>query len=230
MHVVGAIRCSRSTRENFVARATPWSFDHVTLEGARGADRPAHGAGAVPAGPLPPVAAPVVELDDLVRFAEHPVAPVPARPPRRPARRRRGGGRRRAAGRARPPRAVARRPAAARGAAARRATRRRASPPSAPAARCRRTALADELLERLRPTVETIAGTRSRSGGGDGAPVDVGVALPDGRALNGAVPGVTGDAAARRRALARVSPRSRIAAWVRLLALTVAHPERRGRR
>jgi exodeoxyribonuclease V gamma subunit len=83
--------------------------------------------------------------------------------------------------------------------------------------------LADELLERLRPTVETIARHALSLRREEARTVDVRVALPDGRALNGAVPGVTGDRLLTA-AFARVSPRSRIAAWVRLLALAVAHP------
>ena len=51
------------------------------------------------------------------------------------------------------------------------------------------------------------------------------VALPDGRTLSGTVPGVGGDVL-RTVTYSRVSPRHRLAAWVRLLALTAAHPER----
>ena len=52
----------------------PWSFDRVTLEGARALAGDARRARAVPApAPLPPREPGPVELDDLVRFVEHPV-------------------------------------------------------------------------------------------------------------------------------------------------------------
>ncbi len=50
-----------------------WAFDRVTLEGARAMAAPRQEPGPFLAGPLPEVTAPLVELDDLVRFAEHPV-------------------------------------------------------------------------------------------------------------------------------------------------------------
>jgi exodeoxyribonuclease V gamma subunit len=56
--------------------------------------------------------------------------------------------------------------------------------------------------------------------------VDVKVALPDGRTLRGTVPGVADDTLLTV-TYSRVNPRHRIAAWVRLLALTAAHPGRR---
>jgi len=55
--------------------------------------------------------------------------------------------------------------------------------------------------------------------------LDVKVALPDGRTLCGTVPDVSGDVL-RTVTFSRVGPRQRLAAWVRLLALTAAHPER----
>ena len=72
---------------------------------------------AVPRRPLPHEPEPVIELDQLVRFVQHPAAGVPASAARRRrqrARRRRG---RRIVGRARRARALERRRAAARGAA-----------------------------------------------------------------------------------------------------------------
>lgn len=55
--------------------------------------------------------------------------------------------------------------------------------------------------------------------------VDVAVMLPDGRSLRGTVPGVSGDVL-RNVTYSRVAAKHRLAAWVRLLALTAAHPGR----
>jgi exodeoxyribonuclease V gamma subunit len=59
----------------------------------------------------------------------------------------------------------------------------------------------------------------------DTTSVDVKVALRDGRTLRGTVPGVAGGTLLTV-TYSRVNPRHRIAAWVRLLALTTAHPAR----
>ena len=62
---------------------------------------------------------------------------------------------------------------------------------------------------------------------GDDAPgsLDVHLALPDGRTLAGTVTGVCGDTV-RAISYSRVRPRDRLRAWVRLLALSAARPER----
>jgi len=62
---------------------------------------------------------------------------------------------------------------------------------------------------------------------GDEAPgsLDVNLALGDGRTLAGTVTGVCGDTL-RAISYSRVRPRDRLRAWVRLLALTAARPER----
>src|SRR5829696_2025599 len=58
--------------DNFAA-PTPWSFDRVTLEGAEALTGPrADPAPFLPA-LLPPLASPVVELENLVRFVQQPV-------------------------------------------------------------------------------------------------------------------------------------------------------------
>jgi exodeoxyribonuclease V gamma subunit len=63
----------RNFESGRLAGDEPWSFDHVTLAGAR-ALRSGRRAGAVPLGPLPArEGARVLELDDLVRFVQHPV-------------------------------------------------------------------------------------------------------------------------------------------------------------
>jgi exodeoxyribonuclease V gamma subunit len=55
--------------------------------------------------------------------------------------------------------------------------------------------------------------------------VDVRLALPDGRLLTGTVPGVRGDLLLMT-TYSRLAPKHRLAAWVRLLALTAADPAR----
>jgi exodeoxyribonuclease V gamma subunit len=54
--------------------------------------------------------------------------------------------------------------------------------------------------------------------------VAVRLALPDGRALTGTVAGVRGDAV-QVTTFSKVGPKHRLAAWVRVLALTAARPE-----
>ncbi len=82
--------------------------------------------------------------------------------------------------------------------------------------------LGEPVIRTVLPTVEDIVkhvpATSTTS-------VDVKVALPDGRTLRGTVPGVAGDTLLTV-TYSRVNPRHRIAAWVRLLALTAAHPGR----
>jgi len=78
------------------------------------------------------------------------------------------------------------------------------------------------VIERVLPTVEDIV---ARLPAGDPRSIDVRVRLRDGRLLTGTVAGVCGDAL-RTVTYSRVNPRHRLAAWVRLLTLTAAHPGR----
>ena len=55
--------------------------------------------------------------------------------------------------------------------------------------------------------------------------LDVRLELADGRLLSGMVPGVRGEIL-RTATYSRVSPKQRLAGWVRLLCLSAAHPER----
>ena len=66
---------------------------------------------------------------------------------------------------------------------------------------------------------------RSSTGCPPPASIDVRIALSDGRSLTGTVPGVHGDLLLTA-TYSRLAPKHRLAAWVRLLALTAAHPER----
>ncbi|MEJ7782375.1 MAG: exodeoxyribonuclease V subunit gamma, partial [Solirubrobacteraceae bacterium] len=87
--------------------------------------------------------------------------------------------------------------------------------------------LAAAVIDPIRPVVERIAaGAASVLGdGGSPASVDVRVALGDGRALSGTVAGLHGDVLSTV-GYSRVSPRHRLATWVRWLGLTAARPER----
>src|SRR5690606_4708003 len=51
----------------------PWSFDRLALAGARAAASPRRPAPRVVPTGLPPVARDILELEDLVRFVQHPV-------------------------------------------------------------------------------------------------------------------------------------------------------------
>jgi exodeoxyribonuclease V gamma subunit len=203
----------------------PWSFDPVTLQGARALGRQRAPVPPFLAGPLAPQAPQLVELADLVRFAE--------RPARAFLRRRLGitvgdygdevadalsveldsleewgvGNRLVEGLLAGTPVADCVRAEVARG----------TLPPGR---------LALPVIARVRPVAEQIAAA-ARELLGDAQPgsVDVRVRLGDGRGCNGTVAGVCGDVL-RSVTYSRLSARHRLAAWVRLLALTAAHPDR----
>jgi exodeoxyribonuclease V gamma subunit len=78
-------------------------------------------------------------------------------------------------------------------------------------------------LDKIAAAVERLA--REASGMEDPQSLDVNLALPDGRLLAGTVTGVCGEVL-RTISYSRVRPRDRLRAWVRLLALTAARPER----
>jgi exodeoxyribonuclease V gamma subunit len=215
---------------NFVAGALvparPWSFDGVTLDGARALCADRVPPGPFLAAPLPPLGDRLVELDHLVRFAEHPVRaflrqrlgisvgdfydevedalPVELDPLERW-----GVGQR----------LVTARLGGADIETAIAAERARGSLPPG--------VLAEGVLVRIRPTVEEIVACANavlRPGAEPGS-VDVKVALEGGRTLSGTVPGVCGDVL-RTVTFSRLSARHRIAVWVRWLALTATHPDR----
>ena len=199
----------------------------MTLEGAR-----ALSAGRVePApfltGPLPGAPAALVELDDLVRFAERPVRAFlrqrlgitvgdvsdevsDALPVQLDALEEWGVGRRLLDG------LLAGAPMNACVAAE---VARGALPPGR---------LAKPVLDRVGPVAQEIAGHVHALLGSDAQPtsVDVKLALAEGRALSGTVAGVCGEVL-RAVTYSRVNARHRLAAWVRLLALSAAHPDRR---
>jgi exodeoxyribonuclease V gamma subunit len=84
------------------------------------------------------------------------------------------------------------------------------------------------VINALYPIVDAIvsqAQTLVPDAGAGADPVDVRVGLGDGRLLSGTVAGVSGDILLTT-TFSRVSARHRLAAWVRLLALTATWPER----
>ena len=86
--------------------------------------------------------------------------------------------------------------------------------------------LARPTLARIGGVVGLLADAANALGPGEPGSLDVNLALPDGRTLAGTVTGVWGDTI-RTVSYSRVRPRDRLRAWVRLLALSAARPERR---
>jgi exodeoxyribonuclease V gamma subunit len=81
-------------------------------------------------------------------------------------------------------------------------------------------------LAYIQAVVQQLAGEARTLGGGEPASLDVNLALPGGRTLAGTVTGVCGETL-RAISYSRVRPRDRLRAWVRLLAMSAARPERR---
>src|SRR4051794_24621456 len=217
---------ARNFQAGALAGPRAWSFDRVMLDGARALAGSRAAAAPFLAGPLPPRPAPVLELEDLVRFVERPV---------------------RAFLRQRLGLAVGGAPDEIEdglpvelgglelwGVGQRLLDARLAGTDG-------RTAIKAEIARGTLPpgqlgmpvvrdvweVVEEIVAAAGGPPAADAAPVgsvDVRAALPDGRTLSGTVPGV---AATLLRAVtySRVTARHRLVAWVRLLALTAARPE-----
>jgi exodeoxyribonuclease V gamma subunit len=203
-----------------------WSFDSVTLNGARALTTERFALPPFLAGPLAAVTTPLVELEDLVRFAGHPTRAFlrqrlgisvgdysdeveDALPVELDALERWGVGQRLLDG-----------------------VLAGASVEACVAAEIARGTLppgqlANPVIAKVRPIVAHIAAAADTEleTGAEPASVDVKVVLHDGRALSGTVPGVYGDVL-RTVTYSRVNARHRIAAYVRWLALTAAHPER----
>src|SRR5262249_21901991 len=87
--------------------------------------------------------------------------------------------------------------------------------------------LGTPVIQEVLPIVEAVVEAADTPVAGTASPgsVDVQLTLLDGRTLGGTVPGVAGDVL-RTVTSSRVSAKHRLAAWVRLLALTAAYPER----
>jgi exodeoxyribonuclease V gamma subunit len=215
---------------NFLAGAlrgdAPWSFDRVTLDGARALDAPRVTAESFLPEPLQADPGPVLELDALVRFVE--------RPARAFLRQRLGisvTDYHDEVADALPIELdgletwqVADRLLAARMAGTRldRAIDAEVARGSLPPGE-----LAGPVIRKVRSTVEDLAATAEQLVGGRAEPgsVDVKLVLDGGRSLSGTVPGVCAGTLLNV-TYSRVSPRHRLAAWVRWLALTAAHPDR----
>jgi exodeoxyribonuclease V gamma subunit len=203
-----------------------WSFDPVTLEGARALRRPRSPARPFLTQPLPARDDRAIELEDLVRFVEHPVRAF--------LRQRLGisvrggvdeiedglaveldGLQRWGVGQ----RLLEARLAGVDGNTAIKAEIARGTLPPG--------VLGEPVVRGVYPIVEAIvtAAHAFAPAGRAAEPIDVRLALADGRLLGGTVSGLSGDVLLST-TYSRVSAKHRLAAWVRLLALTAAHPER----
>lgn len=85
--------------------------------------------------------------------------------------------------------------------------------------------LARKPLDQIKPVVEQLVAHAKAIGDAAPTSLDVKVVLRDGRTLAGTVTGVCGDTI-RAISYSRVRPRDRMRAWVKLLALSAARPER----
>jgi exodeoxyribonuclease V gamma subunit len=217
---------------NFTAGALvpmrPWSFDRVALDGARALLAPRHEPRRFLAGPLPAPETTLIELTHLERFVQHPARAFlrerlgitvrefadevdDALPIELDALNRWGVGQRLLDG-------------VLAGAELEDCVQAELARGSLPPGM-----LAIPVLDRVQPVVHQIAAAARAMGEGEGEgewlSLDVNLRLPDGRTLAGTVPGVCGETI-RRVSYSRVKPRDRLAAWVRLLALSAGRPER----
>jgi exodeoxyribonuclease V gamma subunit len=215
---------------NFVSGALvegrSWSFDQVTLEGARALSGPRSEPGPFLARPLAPLDAPFVEIDDVVRFAQHPVRAF--------LRRRLGislrdlseevqdalpveldGLGRWAIGQ----RILEARLSGVDGRTAILAEIARGTLPPG--------VLGQPVVDDVFPIVEAIVTEAAFAfdAAAAGESIDVRLTLAGGRSLSGTVSGV-GDDVLLAVTYSRVAAKHRIAAWVRLLAVTAARPAR----
>jgi exodeoxyribonuclease V gamma subunit len=209
-----------------IERGRAWSFDGVTLDGARALSAPRAEPPAFLAAPLPSAAAPLVAVEDLVSFVQRPVRAF--------LRQRLGVSVGEVADEVEDTlpveldalevwnigqRLIDERLAGVEPRAAIKAELARGVLPPG--------LLARPVVERVHAGVEEIvaAARELLPGGAQPASVDVKVALGGGRTLSGTVPGVCGDVL-RTVTYSRVDARHRLALWVRWLALTAARPER----
>ena len=220
----------RNFTPGLIAGPGSWSFDPTGLAGARALTGPRSDPRPFIAAPLPPRPQPVVELADLVRFVEHPVRAF--------LRQRLGISLYSAADEIEDELSVELDGLERWGVGQRllEARLRGIDERTAILAEIARGTLPPGVLGKpviddLSPIVTGIvdrADAVAHGGAGTeagGEPVDVRVPLDDGRLLSGTVTGVRGDLLLTT-TFSRVSAKHRIAAWVRLLALTASWPER----
>jgi exodeoxyribonuclease V gamma subunit len=214
----------RNFKPGELGAGTPWSFNRVTLDGARAMEEVRVEPRPFLTAPLPRRQDPILELEGLVAFVRHPVRAF--------LRQRLGFGVANYADEVADAlpveldsleswqigqRLLDARLAGATADAAVAAERARGELPPG--------VLADPVISKLLPDVEQIVARATEVGAGEAGSVDTRVTLPDGRRLNGTVPDVHGNLL-RSVTYSRVNPRHRLTAWVRFLALTAAHPER----
>jgi exodeoxyribonuclease V gamma subunit len=203
----------------------PWGFDPALLAGAAALARPAPVAAVVDflPEPLAPIAEPVIALDDLVRFVEHPTSAFlrqrlglslkdwDDRPLDRLTVELDGLGLWGVGDRLL--RALLTGGDVDAVCAAERA--RGLLPPGG---------LGDASLARAREKAVAIAEAARQIADGRRTSLDVDLLLPDGRQLVGAVPEVVGDVI-RPTTFSRLAPKRLAAGWVRFLAAAAAHPD-----
>ncbi len=204
----------------------PWSFDDVTLAGAQALTAPRLAPEPFLAQALAPREGRVVELTDLVRFVEHPVRAF--------LRQRLGISLGAASDEVRDALAIeldslerwgvgqrlleALLDGVHGNTAIKAEIRRGTLPPGV---------LGEPVIVDVYPLAQSIAAAAQAVAPPlrDPEPLDVRVALGDGRLLTGTVTGVSGDVLLNT-TFSRVAAKHRLAAWVRLLAVTATHPER----
>jgi exodeoxyribonuclease V gamma subunit len=213
-------------RRNFspggVVSGSAWSFDRVALEGARALSAHREARPRFLPSPLPDDPAPVLELENLVAFAERPVRTFLRRrlgvavgdfnndiqdslPVQLDGLAGWGVGQRMLEG-------------LLSGAEMRASVQAEIARGTLPPGR-----LGIPVVRRLSPLVQRLADAASALGEGPRS-LEVNLTLSDGRAVSGAVAGVC-DNLLRAVTFSRIRAGHRLAAWVRLLALTAAHPE-----
>ena len=207
-------------------RGRTWSFDPVTLAGARALIAPRSAPRPFLPAPLAPREGRVIELEDLVRFVEHPVRAF--------LRQRLGLGLRTGVDEIEDGLLVELDGLQRWGVGQRLLEARLGGVPGRSAIKAeiaRGTlppgVLGQPVIRAVYPIVETIVAqaTALVPEGAGADPVDVRVTFDDGRLLSGTVAGVRGEVLLSTM-YSRVSPKHRLAAWVRLLALTAGRPER----
>jgi exodeoxyribonuclease V gamma subunit len=206
-------------------RTRPWSFDTVSLEGARALTGERHHRRAFLTERLPPLDNPVVELESLVRFLEHPVkaflrerlslyAGATGQPLSDDLPLDLDGLERWEVGdrllQARLSGAPIEEPLAAELA-------RGLLPPGPLAA-----PVLDEVLPAVQALVDAVELLPCAEASAQ--PAQVNLRMPDGRSLVGTVAGVRGGTLLRC-VYSRLAPKHRVAAWARFLALSAQYPE-----